>query len=60
MALKTKHVDRYPAAPTPDQIWQRNVWLQIAHERSGLQYKTGPRRGQQLALARVLAKVEAS
>lgn len=60
MALKIRHVDRYPyPAPTLDQLRQHRAWLQIRHERTGLQYLTGPRRGQQLATAHLLARTEA-
>lgn len=58
--MKTKHVNRYPAAPTADQQADYEWNLGYEHMRLGLHYRTGPRRGQQLALARELARVEAS
>jgi hypothetical protein len=45
------------AAVTNFQIAYYNVARWSAHRRSGLQYKTGPRRGQQLADLR-LARLE--
>lgn len=43
---KTKHIDRYPLAPS---AFAQAMYNSISN---GLQYKTGPRMGQQLADAR--------
>jgi len=37
-----------------------NLGLRVAHDKLGLWYQTGPRRGQQLADLRALAKLEAA
>lgn len=58
--MKHYHTARYPAAPTADQLDQYHDRLLADHRKLGLHYRTGPRRGQQLALARELARVEAS
>jgi hypothetical protein len=50
MALKIKHVGRRPtAAPTTEQLNRYHLTLWSRHVNSGLQYRSGPRHGQQLA-----------
>lgn len=51
-----KHVDRYPFAPTADQQVLVRLLQRVDHLASGLQYRTGPRYGQQLATARKAAR----
>lgn len=45
----TRHVELYPAAPTPLQFDLYRNTLITRQVRLGLTYQTGPRRGQQLA-----------
>jgi hypothetical protein len=50
--LKIKHIDRYPLAPRADQLDAYNLALETARAATGVQYRTGARFGQQLAIAR--------
>lgn len=45
--MKIKHIDKFPPAPTLDELFVYEWHLRAA--RDGLAYQTGPRRGQQLA-----------
>lgn len=48
--MRTKHLDRYPLAPSTDaQNCDRYTLCALEHMYRGLSYWTGPRRGQQLA-----------
>lgn len=46
--MKTKHADKYPAAPTPSQIDDYNARVWFGRKQAG-SYHTGARAGQELA-----------
>ena len=50
MSRTIKHVERRsPTAPTSEQLTRHHLALWKLHANTGLQYRTGPRYGQQLA-----------
>jgi hypothetical protein len=49
---------RRPAPFTADQLLIYNTKLAVSHSRSGLDYETGPRHGQQLAYRRAVKAFE--